>query len=40
MPKILYDINIPEEHYLIRVNSYFGDKIKGDHQLHGWMAKA
>ena len=41
MPKILYDINIPEEHYLIRVNSYFSDKIKGSPLAsHGWMAEA
>ena len=41
MPHLLYNINIPEEHYLMRSTTYFNDVIKGHPMAsHGWMSEA
>jgi hypothetical protein len=41
MPYILYNINIPEHHYLMRNTTYFNDVIKGHPMAsHGWMAES
>ena len=41
MPKVLFDIEVPEEHYIMRSRTFFGDIIQGHPMASdGWYAES